>query len=307
MDRLARMIYPDNDEVSYRYNARGRTERIMGGPSGHILNGITYLPSAQQERVDYGNGVRTTYAYDARLRLRSLLTHHAASAAELIHFTYDLDPVSNVRLIHDQRPTSVVPAGDPRRNTQRFAYDDLYRLTQVDYNPPAPNPSPETQGSEPVDFIRYRYDRIGNMLAQTSDLVHEERGRSVTDLGDMSYGGAGGAVNRVGRRPGDPPGPHALTSISRPQSPDAARGFAYDANGNMTEMDGLRCTWDFRDRLVVAEDGAMRAEYRYDYTGRRIMKRVLWKDEKVDEIRALGSSPDGTTQMAVGREVQGRR
>lgn len=45
----------------------------------------------------------------------------------------------------------------------------------------------------------------------------------------------------------------------------------------MIQIDGLRCTWDFKDRLVAVEDDAMRAEYRYDFTDRRIIKRVWSK------------------------------
>ena len=45
----------------------------------------------------------------------------------------------------------------------------------------------------------------------------------------------------------------------------------------MLNIDGLLCTWDFKDQLVAVEDDTMRAEYRYDYTGRRIIKKVFWK------------------------------
>jgi RHS repeat-associated protein len=135
----------------------------------------------------------------------------------------------------------------------------------VQYNLPATS---SANGGE----INYRYDRIGNMLAQSSDITHVEDGLSVTDLGTMAYGGAAGPTNRVGRQPNDPPGPHALSSVQRPAS--SLRSFPYDANGNMTNIDGLKCTWDFKDRLVEVEDDAMRAEYRYDFTDRRILKRV---------------------------------
>ncbi len=91
----------------------------------------------------------------------------------------------------------------------------------------------------------------------------------------MAYGGTVGPTNRLGRQPNDPPGPHALTSTRN--SKLETRNFPYDANGNMTEIDGLRCTWDFKDRLVGVEDNAMRAEYRYDYTDRRVLKRVWTK------------------------------
>jgi len=226
--------------------------------------------------------VRTTYRYDQRQRLTALLTHHASRIAEpLIHFSYAFDAVSNIRTIEDQRPTSVILASDPRRNTQAFAYDDLYRLTRVQYNVPAPTTS---NGGE----INYRYDRIGNMLSQTSDMVHLEEGRSVTDLGTMNYGGNASSSNRQGRGPNDPPGPHALTQVG--SSSPASRLFPYDANGNMTQIDGMKCTWDFKDRLVAVEDDTMRAEYRYDFSGQRILKRVWPRPGTDSQPTSLPSS-----------------
>lgn len=281
MDRVTRMIYPDNDEVTYRYNARSLLEGISGGPTGNIVSGLGYLPSAQQDRIDYGNGVRTTYAYDKRARLTRLNTL-SAPGERLIDFAYDFDAVSNIKAIRDERPASAVPLADKRRNSQEFAYDDLYRLTRVQYN--LPTPSPDNDGE-----INYRYDRLGNMLAQTSDITHLEKGYSVTDLGTMNYGGAAGRSNRVGRQPNDPPGPHALTAISQLSTNNPPpRNYPYDANGNMTEIDGLRCTWDFLNRLVAVEDDTMRADYRYDYTGRRIIKRVTPKSTPPAQAAAGG-------------------
>jgi RHS repeat-associated protein len=290
MDRVTRMTFPDNDQVSYRYNARSLLEQISGGPTGSILAGIEYLPGGEQAQLDYGNDVRTRYHYDARLRLRRILTRHLTRGTELIHLTYDLDPVSNVRAIHDQRPVLTVPTDDPRRNSQVFDYDNLYRLTHVRYN--APHPVAANGG-----HIRYRYDRIGNMLEQTSDMQHIERGSPVTDPGTMAYGGTGGATGRIGRHEGDPPGPHAVTEISRPSS--ARRDAQYDANGNLTELDGLRFTWDFRDRLVAVEDDSMRAAYRYDYTGRRVIKRVLQKPFQPPDARQPAQPDPGSSSTSV--------
>jgi hypothetical protein len=134
------MVYPDNDEVSYHYNARSLPEDITGGPSGHILSGLAYLPSGQQQEINYGNGVRTTYAYDQRQRLAQLLTVSppSTSSQQLINFSYTFDGVSNIKAIEDHRSEATVPAGDPRRNTQAFQYDDLYRLTRAQYNLPNP-------------------------------------------------------------------------------------------------------------------------------------------------------------------------
>ena len=272
LDRVTTLIYPDNDQVSYEYNDRGLLQRIVGGPSGSILSNLVYAPSAQQQQVDYGNGVRTTHSYDNRQRLVSLLTFHVSRFTDqFINFNYTFDGVSNIKAIADQRDTSVVSASDTRRNSQTFAYDDLYRLTRVQYDLPAAS----TNNGGQID---YRYDRIGNMLSQTSDIQQFENGFSVTQLGAMSYGGTAGASGRVGRAPTEAPGPHALTGVSQPSTNNSQpRLYGYDANGNMTNIDGLACTWDFKDRLVAVEDDTMRTQYSYDYTDRRITKRVRWK------------------------------
>ena len=271
LDRVTTLTYADNDQVSYLYNARNLLARITGGPSGSIISNILYRASDQLQQIDYGNGVRTTYDYDPRLRLNSLQTisQLLSTNSELIHFAYDFDGVSNIKKISDNRPVSAVPAGDARRNTQIFQYDDLYRITRAQYSFAAPGATADN-GS-----INYRYDRIGNMMAQHSDIAHFEKGVSVTELRNMSYGGAAGKSGRIGRAANDPPGPHALTSVSQlSTNKPQPRIYPYDPNGNMTVIDGLTNTWDFKDRLIAVENAEMRAQYTYDYTDRRILKRV---------------------------------
>ena len=271
LDRVTTLTYPDNDQVDHQYNPRNLLSRITGGPSGNIISNILYQPSAQLAQIDYGNAVRTTYAYDPRLRLSSLITQHAARNTELINFSYQFDPVSNIKAITDNRPTSAVPAGNPRRNTQLFQYDDLYRITRAQYSFAAPGTTNDN-GS-----LTYRYDRIGNMLAQTSTFTNTDpkNGLPIENLGTMDSGGNLGRTGRLGRTPTDPPGPHALSSIRNTQH--ATRPYPYDPNGNMMQIDGLTNTWDFKDRLIAVEDPTMRAAYTYDYTDRRIIKRVQKK------------------------------
>jgi len=291
LNRVTRMRYPDNDQVTYTYNSRSLLERIVGGPSGNIVSGITYLPSGQQQQIDYGNDVRTTYGYDPRLRLVNLHTvaHPGAAAQELISFHYQFDGVSNIKEIEDRRSNNTVPSTDQRRNSQVFRYDDLYRLTQVQYNPPA---SPSVNGG----VIQYRYDHIDNMLAQTSDITHVENGVPLADLGTMSHGGNSGTTNRAPRQPGDPPGPHAMSGAQHATA--GIRSFPYDDNGNMTEADGLRLTWDYKNRLVGVEDDNVRAEYRYDYADRRIVKKVWPKTP------SPGSRPQATLYPGQHFEVR---
>ena len=146
-----------------------------------------------------------------------------------------------------------------------YQYDSLNRLI-----------SAQTTGPELGQS--FGYDGFGNLLSQTSSLDQQERGLPVANLGAMQFGGAGGRSGRQGRAAADPPGPHALTQITAAATNGPQfRVYPYDANGNMTDLDGLVCTWDYKDRVVAVEDYTLRAEYTYDYTDRRITKRVIPK------------------------------
>src|SRR5262249_9786811 len=101
---------------------------------------------------------------------------------------------------------------------------------------------------------------------------------SVTDLGSMTYGGVLASSSRIGRASDDPPGPHALTSISQLSTNNPQpRVYSYDANGNMLDIDGLETTWDFKDRLTAIANRDLRAESRYDHRDHRVTKKVIIK------------------------------
>src|SRR5579863_2502697 len=217
LDRMISLTYPDNDAISYTYNQRNLLQSIQGGvngltQAGAVIQNINYQASSQLGSIDYGNGILTQYGYDPRLRLSSITTAPATnSASPLIAFAYAFDDASNIKTIYDTRPTSVVPAGNPRRNTQIFGYDDLYRITSAGYAFGAPGDTTIDGGS-----ISYNYDRIGNMLGQTSTINDSDpiTGLPVANLGQMTSGDSAGTFNRVGRAASDPPGPHALTMIT---------------------------------------------------------------------------------------------
>ncbi len=280
LDRMTQLTYPDGDAIGYTYNQRSLLSGIQGGvngltETGEVIQGITYMASGQLGSIQYGNGVLTHYAYDPRLRLTSITTAPATNqSSPLIAFGYAFDDASNIKTIYDNRPASVVPAGNPRRNTQVFNYDDLYRITSAGYNFDAPGDTSINGGT-----ISYAYDQIGNMLAQTSTFTNTDplTDLPTVNLGQMSSGGSAGTANRFGRASTDPPGPHALSSIQNYSAIIQTRTYPYDANGNMTDIDGLTNTWDFKDRLIGVENSQMRASYLYDHTDRRTVKMLCPK------------------------------
>ncbi len=255
VDRMTDLYYPDNDHCRYTYNTSSLPERIDGGPLGQtFVTNVDYAPTGRINQISFGNGVVTSSHYDVRERLISLQTASPV-AGNLMHYSYGHDRTSNVTRIDDLRPFNGpegVPADSPRRNSQRFEYDDLYRLTTARYVPVS-----DTNAS--LGTISYSYDAIGNMLSQTSD-------KTKAQLGVMTYGG--GRFNRLGRPPAGPPGPHALTATG------AGGAYEYDANGNMTHVDGATLTWDFEDRLVRFQGEGIDARYVYDYANHRVSKLV---------------------------------
>lgn len=286
-DRLETLTYPDGDQLGHGYDSRNLLTRLSGDAAGNIIGSIGYRPSGQLGTISFGNGVGTTYSYDPRLRLRSINSQHPTLNTQLVSFSYTFDGASNITRIDDLRDLAGQPQATARFNSQAFTYDSLYRLTRVDY--------PGYQGAA-AKFVQYRYDRIGNMLQQTSDIVQEENGLPVANLGAMDSGGAAGRSGRNGRPAGSPPGPHALTNVG------GTRSYDYDANGNMQAIDGLQCTWDFKDRLVAVENAQMRAIYTYDYTDRRITKTVTPKVGTTDPSGPL----DTTTTSYINKYFEVR-
>jgi hypothetical protein len=75
--------------------------------------------------------------------------------------------------------------------------------------------------------------------------------------------------------------------------------FDCDANGNMLEIDGRTNTWEFKGRLVAVANAEMQAEYTYDYTDRRVMKRV-WPPPPRPSVGS-GAGGEGTSGLYVDK------
>ena len=239
-------------QVSYGYDGRSRIKHIDSPQIGAIIADQTYTAAGLRTSTTFGNGVQTTRAYDPRLRPQEITTvplpPHNGPA--FLAYRYRYDGVSNVLSITDRRPTAI--QAQRFDNSQLFTYDDLYRLTGAIYD---------------TGRLSLTYDRIGN-LTERRFVAAPGAPAGPSTPGRIRHGGPAGASNRIGRS-AKAPGPQA------PSSDETGRTYTYDANGNLTQLDDMTLTWDFKDRLVTVESPVARAEYVYDYAGRRVVKRVF--------------------------------
>lgn len=243
LGREYQMAYPSGSIVRRQYNARGLLEAISG-----FVDSLTYDASGQKKSCDYSNSATTTYFYDPRLRLTKLLTQSVTGVWQ--DLAYSLDQADNIVAIHDGRSLS---PGDPRTQTATFDLDNSYRLQRAI--------------GTGYGTIEYDYDRLGNMVHQSSPDI----GDPLIDMGAMTSGGLLGTFGRVGRAAGEAPGPHALTAAN---GGTAAHSFDYDANGNMTAHGSTSYEFDFKNRLGSIVNGGPDTRYLYDHSDRRVIKRV---------------------------------
>ena len=288
-DRISSLTYADGDGVSYEHSARGLIETVSGAQKGSVLNALSYSPAGHLNELTYGNGCVSRYQYDDRLRISHIQLIPPPSVggdpSPLMDLGYEFDPASNITGIGDGRKAQAVPAADARRNTQSFGYDDLNRLVVAKYSF-QPDSTPK---SEAVDGgeIEYRFDAIGNLLEQRASAAAVADSGAALNLGTLSYGGAAGRRSRVARQPGDAAGPHALTAVAQGGAGGAKVAVPYDANGNVTAIDSTALSWDFKDRMISAEDANTRADYVYDYADRRILKQVWTKLGGISTARVV--------------------
>lgn len=257
LDREVAVTFPDNDRLEYVHGAGFLVVRVQGGSGGAVIvENIDHTPGGHPRRLRLGNGIEETFELDSSQRLhRARLTD--AQGGELRHEQFAYDAASNLAAIADLRPFSGIAADSPRRTTASFFHDELHRLTRFVHGDPA--------GGGRIDYV---HDALGNLLSQTTPPPSEpgHLADPQVNLGVVTH--AGGRSRRQGRRPGDLPGPHALTG--------SAHGLRlhYDANGNVTAVDDATLAWDCEDQLIGFSKFGVEAVQVHSHDNRRVVKRV---------------------------------
>ncbi len=157
-DRVTQITYPNGYRADYTYTDGGglSTLKLDGADTGirDIATWTDYDASGKPWTVNYGNGVGTTYQYDAMGHLTHLSTMRGAAVLQDLTYDWYGRPNTgglNVGSITDNRVNvnKLCSDGSNTDETQAYTYDSLYRLTQAD----------GVWGSKP-----YAYSSIGNPI-----------------------------------------------------------------------------------------------------------------------------------------------
>ena len=246
---------------------------VKGGAEKIIIKSVTYSAAGQKLREEHGNGVVTTYTYEAQTqRLIAVKTEYPVRKKIFQDLRYEYDPVGNVlcvtndaeetRFWHNQK---VVPEN-------RYTYDTLYQLVSATGREMAN--AGQQSGSLPdislfdkasyTNYTRnYVYDRAGNMT-QIRHSAPATNNNYTTDI----------TVSQRSNRA-------VLKTLA--DTPEKAEAL-FTPGGQQTQLQpGQALSWTARGELKqvtpVVRNGAAgdRESYRYDAGSQRILKTAVQK------------------------------
>lgn len=296
-NRVLQLTYPDGEVLTYDYDSGGLVTRATGVKNG---TGYTYL-----DRLDYdkfgqkilqqtGNGVRTTYSYDAEDRRLAGLKSVAPNGTAFQNLGYTYDSIGNIKTLANNAPQGGEIGGP---STQTYGYDDQYRLTSAS--------GQYTDKNNRVNkyALTLGYDSIHNTTSKSQS--HEVTG-GVPAFPAGIGGGAAGPIEPV-EDPSNPVDVQDQTSYDyayayegpKPHAPSKVGPITqtYDANGNLTDTVNTAAggkrrqfVWDEENRLACNQDAAA-ATVAQDPTGCTDATVAYTYDDKGDRIVKKGDKP----------------
>ncbi len=274
-----------------------------GGQDNDAIAEIRYNVKGQREFLKLGNGVSTSYTYDARtFRLMALRSERAVSetcangtgpmfengrVVQDLHYWYD--PVANITEIADPAFKTVFFNNQAVKPINRYEYDALYRLiVATGRENGVASGAPTNLEGEPLrnNFPciaanafrnytqRFRYDPVGNIQQ-----MRHEAGSVGGWTRDYAYAFEDGhqpASNRLWQ---------TWTGGDRTQPIT----HHYDTHGSMLNLanvpDDYRIQWDHRDMIASINSGGGQAQYQYDASKQRTRKWIAKNHDTIVEER----------------------
>ncbi|AYM99606.1 RHS repeat-associated core domain-containing protein [Chryseobacterium sp. 3008163] len=263
-NRLTKIKYPDEELVSYHYDLGGNLKSVDNNNGETLIDNINYDYYEQRLKIEYGNGTKQQYVYNAQNRKLDRYYLMNNTNHRMLYNTYKYDQFSNISMIQNQ--------ADPLANGMGGAfqfnlnYDTLNRLIGTETGQVIIR---EKEGQIPItSFTPSTYNLVmeyNNVGGITQKHQHHERDQNVVH--ENTYKNRYDYVQNT----------HKVERVVD-QSSGNAEYFDYDFNGNAVNHSDSNGTkkmfWDEQDHLKAFynDNTGTYQYYTYDDQGERVIK-----------------------------------
>jgi RHS repeat-associated protein len=247
--QLDTTTYPSGRTVKRTQDAIGRLGTVSSNGTNLLTIG-SYNAAGQVLSQTYGNGMTAAYSYNSRLQPASLVS--GSSTTPVLNLTYNYGSQNNGQI-------QGITDGITPSQSVSYSYDELGRLAMAQTNDLT---SPNTWK------LRFTYDRYGNRLSEvgeagTANQPFNEVAVDPTSnrVIGLSYDADGDVIN------------------------DGAHNYAYNANGQIAQVDGA-------------------GSFAYDAGGHRVLKNgtvYIYQEAQVIAEYAYGAAPGSPNVEYVGK------
>ncbi|MFV8751697.1 hypothetical protein ACNOYE_14225 [Nannocystaceae bacterium ST9] len=231
LGRVLTAISPDGSEVHYVYDEGGALQQMTLHHRGSeteqtVVGDITYDAKGRREAVVYGPTgsptSTTTYTYDAiSQRLIRLRTVRASDDAAIQSLHYHYDPVGNITDIRDTAQQTVYFDNTVAAAANSYTYDALYRLVEATGREHSSEGTSQRTHADLTATAQPMASDPSAMRRYTQQFVYDEVGNIPRDEAPPEYGQGMDAALRVRRGRQSPA--RYLGPRRRPRGPVYAR------------------------------------------------------------------------------------
>lgn len=221
LGRIKTLTYPDNETISYNYDAGGNLSSIPG----YVLYG-DYTALGRPGIVSFADGVHTGYTYypqNGRLWssttgkedvIYASLTYNYYADGNVSHIGDQLNDTNSQSFFYDG-VNRLVQAQSQAYGTRQYSYDQrgnilskegaAYSYQQCEYyrNPPCPNPHKIVSVTDSTGSRSFAYDNNGNITSDGLRAIvydYDNMSKSITKGGlttSFVYDGNGARVKKI--------------------------------------------------------------------------------------------------------------